>query len=77
MSSRDGFFTDRMAYERLMGRWSRLVGEIFLDWIGVPKNLRWIALAWASGPAGALSMKHAPTPSSAGRRGKLIPGFPW
>jgi hypothetical protein len=27
----DGFFTGGDAYERLMGRWSRAAGEIFLD----------------------------------------------
>ena len=35
-------FTDGEAYERLMGRWSRLVGEMFLDWLDVPNGLRWL-----------------------------------
>jgi SAM-dependent methyltransferase len=38
----DQLFTDGTAYERLMGRWSRLVGQAFLDWLDVPKNLRWL-----------------------------------
>jgi len=36
------FFTDGEAYERLMGRWSRLVGQKFLDWLDIPMNLRWL-----------------------------------
>ena len=38
-------FTDGEAYERLMGRWSRLVGEIFLDWLDVPSTERRIIRA--------------------------------
>jgi ubiquinone/menaquinone biosynthesis C-methylase UbiE len=29
-------------YERMMGAWSRLAGEIFLDWIAPRPGLRWI-----------------------------------
>jgi ubiquinone/menaquinone biosynthesis C-methylase UbiE len=35
-------FSDGAAYERLMGIWSRLVGEVFLDWLAPAKGLRWI-----------------------------------
>jgi ubiquinone/menaquinone biosynthesis C-methylase UbiE len=42
MSEPDKLFTDGKAYERLMGRWSRLVAEGFLDWLNAPKNLRWL-----------------------------------
>lgn len=38
----DQLFTDGAAYERLMGRWSRVVGQAFLDWVDVPKQLRWL-----------------------------------
>ena len=40
MRQADKLFTDGEAYERLMGRWTRLVGEVFLDWLDVPKGLR-------------------------------------
>lgn len=40
MGQADKLFTDGEAYERLMGRWTRLVGEVFLDWLDVPKGLR-------------------------------------
>lgn len=49
MSASDQFFTDGAAYERVMGRWSRRVGDIFVDWIGVPKNLHWIDIGCGTG----------------------------
>jgi ubiquinone/menaquinone biosynthesis C-methylase UbiE len=49
MSLVDKLFTDGEAYERLMGRWSRLVGEVFLDWLDVPKDLRWLDVGCGNG----------------------------
>jgi ubiquinone/menaquinone biosynthesis C-methylase UbiE len=49
MGQADKLFTDGEAYERLMGRWSRLVGEVFLDWLHVPKNLRWLDVGCGNG----------------------------
>ena len=43
------FFTDGDAYERLMGRWSRRVGDIFLDWLDAPKGLRWLDVGCGNG----------------------------
>lgn len=34
MAETPGFFTDGEGYERLMGRWSRAAGAIFLDELG-------------------------------------------
>ncbi len=42
-------FTDGAAYERLMGRWSQVVGVKFLDWLGAPKGLRWIDVGCGNG----------------------------
>jgi SAM-dependent methyltransferase len=42
-------FDDGKAYERLMGRWSRLAGDKFLDWIDAPKNLNWIDVGCGNG----------------------------
>src|SRR5271155_1178963 len=42
-------FNDGGAYERGMGRWSRLVGEVFLDWLAPPKGARWIDVGCGSG----------------------------
>ena len=44
MTAPEALFTDGAAYERLMGRWSRLVGEIFIEWLDVPPGLRWLDL---------------------------------
>ena len=49
MSESGRLFTDGEAYERLMGRWSRLVGKAFLDWLDVPKGLRWLDVGCGNG----------------------------
>jgi ubiquinone/menaquinone biosynthesis C-methylase UbiE len=49
MGRADKLFTDGEAYERLMGRWSRLVGEVFLDWLDVPEDLRWLDVGCGNG----------------------------
>ena len=45
----DQLFTDGAAYERLMGRWSRVVGRAFLDWVDAPKHLRWLDAGCGNG----------------------------
>ena len=42
-------FTDGKAYERLMGRWSRVAGDKFIDWLSAPKGLRWIDVGCGNG----------------------------
>lgn len=42
-------FSDGKAYERMMGRWSKLVGRIFLDWLAAPKGLHWIEVGCGNG----------------------------
>ena len=42
-------FNDGKAYERSMGRWSRMAGEILLDWLALPPGLRWIDVACGNG----------------------------
>ena len=42
-------FTDGEAYERMMGRWSRLAGETFLAWLDLPKGLRWLDVGCGNG----------------------------
>src|SRR5215472_9584378 len=49
MGQADKLFTDGEAYERLMGRWSRLVGEIFLDWLNPQKGLHWLDVGCGNG----------------------------
>ena len=42
-------FDDGAGYERMMGAWSHLVGEIFLDWLAPPSGLRWIDIGCGNG----------------------------
>lgn len=42
-------FNDGAAYEQMMGVWSRLAGEIFLDWLKPPSGLRWIDIGCGNG----------------------------
>jgi len=42
-------FDDGAAYERMMGIWSRLAGEVFLDWVAPPHGLRWVDIGCGNG----------------------------
>ena len=49
MGATNGLFDDGEAYERMMGRWSRLVGRKFLDWLDVPTEQRWLDAGCGNG----------------------------
>ncbi len=49
MSSAPTQFTDGEAYEKLMGRWSLLVGQQFLSWLNVPANKDWLDVGCGNG----------------------------
>ncbi len=49
MSASPITFSDGKAYELLMGRWSRIAGEQFIDWLGAPTGLRWIDVGCGNG----------------------------
>jgi SAM-dependent methyltransferase len=42
-------FDDGAAYERYMGRWSRLAGEAFLDWLAPKPGVRWLDVGCGNG----------------------------
>jgi ubiquinone/menaquinone biosynthesis C-methylase UbiE len=42
-------FDDGAGYERMMGRWSRLAGDVFLDWLAPRPGLRWIDVGCGNG----------------------------
>ncbi|HKX42577.1 MAG TPA: methyltransferase domain-containing protein, partial [Burkholderiaceae bacterium] len=42
-------FDDGASYDLMMGRWSVLVGERFLDWIRVPEGARWLDVGCGNG----------------------------
>lgn len=45
----DDVWTQGNAYERFMGRWSRLVAPRFLDWVDLPAGLRWADVGCGTG----------------------------
>src|SRR5690349_17077385 len=42
-------FDDGDAYDRYMGRWSRAIGEKFLQWLDPPAHLRWLDVGCGTG----------------------------
>lgn len=51
-------FDDGAAYERSMGRWSRLVGNVFLDWLAPPPAQRWVDIGCGNGAFTELLMQR-------------------
>src|SRR5258707_1305055 len=37
-------FNDGAAYERMMGGWSRIAGDVFLDWLAPRPDLAWVEI---------------------------------
>ncbi|HEX4348139.1 MAG TPA: class I SAM-dependent methyltransferase [Vicinamibacterales bacterium] len=42
-------FDDGAAYERYMGAWSQLAGDVFLDWLAPAPRLRWLDIGCGNG----------------------------
>lgn len=42
-------FDNGAAYERYMGKWSQLAGEVFLDWIAPKSGWRWLDVGCGNG----------------------------
>ena len=42
-------FDDGAGYEKMMGIWSRKVGELFLDWLALPPGLAWVDVGCGNG----------------------------
>ena len=42
-------FDDGKAYERAMGVWSQLAGNVFLDWLAAPHGQRWLDVGCGNG----------------------------
>ncbi|HKX07667.1 MAG TPA: class I SAM-dependent methyltransferase [Stellaceae bacterium] len=42
-------FEDGAGYERMMGVWSRLAGNIFIDWVAPSAGLKWIDVGCGNG----------------------------
>ena len=49
MADNKTHFDDAATYDRFMGRWSRGVGSVFLDWLAPPAGARWLEVGCGSG----------------------------
>ena len=49
MSEHQIRFDDGAAYERMMGTWSKLAGDVFIDWVAPRPGLRWIDVGCGNG----------------------------
>ena len=54
------------AYERYMGRWSRLVARDFLDWLALPAKLAWLDIGCGVGALTSEILARAAPASVAG-----------
>jgi ubiquinone/menaquinone biosynthesis C-methylase UbiE len=59
-------FDDAPAYERYMGRWSRAIGERFLDWFSPSRNARWLDIGCGTGAFSELILAHCVPASLSG-----------
>lgn len=53
-------------YERYVGRWSRRIAPVFLDWMAVPHGQRWLDLGCGTGALTAAVLDHAAPASVTG-----------
>jgi SAM-dependent methyltransferase len=58
MPERQIRFEDGAAYERMMGAWSRLAGDVFLDWLAPRPGLRWIDVGCGTGAFSELMVER-------------------
>lgn len=49
MSLTNTLFADAAAYERSMGRWSRMIASPFLEWLDLPAGLQWLDAGCGNG----------------------------
>ncbi|MDH3281884.1 MAG: methyltransferase domain-containing protein [Gammaproteobacteria bacterium] len=53
------WFADGEAYEHYVGRWSRPVGQMFLDWLSLPPGLCWVDVGCGTGALTGILLDRA------------------
>jgi ubiquinone/menaquinone biosynthesis C-methylase UbiE len=66
MADAGGYFKDGAAYERVTGRWSRVAGEAFFDWLALPGGLRWLDVGCGNGAFTEIILNKAAPASLSG-----------
>ena len=62
MTTNEIRFRDGAAYERYMGVWSQLVGDVFLDWLAPAPRQQWLDVGCGNGAfTGMVIGRYAPT----------------
>jgi ubiquinone/menaquinone biosynthesis C-methylase UbiE len=51
-------FDDGAAYEDFMGKWSRLAGDVFLDWLAPAPGWRWVDIGCGNGASTELLVQR-------------------
>jgi ubiquinone/menaquinone biosynthesis C-methylase UbiE len=59
MADAQSYFVDGEAYELVTGRWSRVAGAIFLDWLALPSELRWLDVGCGNGAFTELILRRS------------------
>jgi 2-polyprenyl-3-methyl-5-hydroxy-6-metoxy-1,4-benzoquinol methylase len=54
------------AYERYIGRWSRRVADLFVDWLEVPPGQRWLDVGCGTGALSQAILKRSAPASVTG-----------
>jgi len=66
MADGEKLFASGQNYDRAMGRWSRIAGERFLEWLAIPEGLRWLDVGCGTGAFTELVLqRNLPTAISA------------
>jgi SAM-dependent methyltransferase len=53
------WFADGEAYEHYVGRWSRPVGQMFLEWLDLPRDLCWVDVGCGTGALTGMILDRA------------------
>lgn len=78
-------FNDGAAYEEFMGVWSRLAGNVFLDWVAPAPGLRWADIGCGNGASTELLLDRCapalvdgidPSPAQLAYAGERLAGRP-